>query len=66
METFVVRVFVPASEERLELSGFVEHAGTGHAQSFTGADALIGVVLRRLELRREPAELPQPEREETR
>lgn len=48
METFVVRVFVPAGREQLELSGLVERAGTGRAESFSTPQGLVDAVLREL------------------
>lgn len=45
----MVRVFVPAGEERLELAGLVEHVGSGRARPFRGARHLADVVLEQLE-----------------
>lgn len=45
----MVRVFVPAGEERLELAGLVEHVASGRAQPFRGASGLVDVVLEELE-----------------
>lgn len=56
METFVVRVFVPANDEKLELTGIVEHSGSGHSEHFQGTGGLVGVVLDQLELDRRPVE----------
>ena len=50
METFVVRVFVPAENEKLELTGVVEHSGTGRSEHFRGTEGLLDVVLQQLEL----------------
>jgi hypothetical protein len=50
VETFVVRIFVPAGEEKLELTGVVEHSGSGRSEHFRGAEGLLGVVLHQLEL----------------
>lgn len=50
METFVVRIFVPAGDEKLELTGVVEHSGTGRSEHFRGSDGLLDVVLHQLEL----------------
>jgi hypothetical protein len=49
METFVVRVFVPLGEERLELAGLVEHVSSGRAQPFRGASGLLDAVLQELD-----------------
>lgn len=57
-------MFVPAGAERLELSGLVEHAGTGRAASFVGPEGLVDVVVRELELSREAAEPDTREKEE--
>ena len=48
METFVVRVFVPADDAELEPTGFVEHVGTRRSRRFQGAQGLIDAVLRGL------------------
>jgi len=62
VETFVVRVFVPAGDEQLELTGFVEHAGREHSESFAGAAGLIGALLHELERdRRQAARKPEGE-----
>ena len=50
METFVVRIFVPAGDEKVELTGVVEHSGTGRSEHFRGTDDLLDVVLHQLEL----------------
>jgi hypothetical protein len=50
METFVVRIFVPATDEKLELTGVVEHSSTGRSEHFRGPDGLLSVVLHQLEL----------------
>jgi hypothetical protein len=49
VETFVVRIFVPAGDERLELSGLIERTGSGRAEPFNGAQGLIDAVLRELD-----------------
>ena len=54
METFVVRIFVPAAGERVRLTGVVEHVGTGRALAFRGRTGLVDAVLHELELGREP------------
>ena len=59
METFVVRVFVPAGDEELELTGVVEHSSTGRSERFRGTEGLIDVVLHQLELGR-PSVEPSP------
>jgi hypothetical protein len=50
VETFVVRIFVPAETEPLELSGVIEHSGTGRSEHFRGTAGLLDVVLHQLEL----------------
>ena len=45
----MVRVFVPAGEERFELAGLVEHVSSGRARPFRGASGLVNVVLDELE-----------------
>jgi hypothetical protein len=50
VETFVVRIFVPANDEKLELTGIVEHSGTGRSTQFRGTEGLVRAVLRQLEL----------------
>ncbi len=52
-----MRIFVPAGDERLELSGVVEHPGTGHSERFRGTEGLLAVVLHQLELGHENVEL---------
>jgi len=50
METFVIRIFVPAFDgEALPLSGIVEHVGSGQAASFQGGQALVALVRKALE-----------------
>jgi hypothetical protein len=61
METFVVRIFVPASDERLELVGVVEHPGTGRSEHFRGTESLVHVVLHQFELGRADHENALPE-----
>jgi hypothetical protein len=56
VETFVVRVFVPAGDEKLELTGVVEHSGSGRSEHFRGTEGLVGVVLHQLELGHETVE----------
>jgi len=63
METFVVRVFVPAGDEKLELTGVVEHSSTGRSEQFRGSADLLDIVRRQLETLDEH---PEPRnREET-
>ena len=50
METFVVRVFVPADHAAMPLAGTVEHVGAGRTSSFRGIAGLLDVVLRELQL----------------
>lgn len=66
METFVVRVFVPAGDEKLELTGVVEHSGTGRSEHFRGSEGLVGVVLHQLELGHETVAPGENEGEEER
>ena len=49
-----MRIFVPAGDEKLELTGVVEHSGTGRSEHFRGTEDLLGVVLHQLELGRPP------------
>jgi hypothetical protein len=52
METFVVRIFVPAVHgEALPLCGIIEHVASGHAESFQGVEDLMRTVARALERR---------------
>jgi hypothetical protein len=52
METFVVRIFVPAVHgEALPLCGIVEHVASGHAESFQGVEDLVRTVAGALERR---------------
>jgi hypothetical protein len=53
VETFVVRVFVPAENSGLEPAGFVEHVGSHRVESFRGALGLVDAVFALLGLRRE-------------
>ena len=41
METFVVRVFVPADQDGVPFCGLVEHIGDQRAQRFAGAIELL-------------------------
>ena len=66
METFVVRVFVPVGDEKLELTGVVEHSGTGRSEHFRGSEGLIHVVLHQLELGHKTVESGANEKEEER
>jgi hypothetical protein len=50
METFVLRIFVPARRERLPLAGVIEHVGSGRKQAFQDQAELLDVVLHQLEL----------------
>jgi hypothetical protein len=49
VETFVVRVFVPADVESEALCGLVQHVGSGRTESFRGPAALVHVVLEALD-----------------
>jgi hypothetical protein len=49
VETFVLRVFVPADAEDVPFCGIVEHPGSGLSESFHGVSELMRVVLQRLE-----------------
>ncbi len=66
METFVVRIFVPAGDEKLELTGVVEHSGSGRSEHFRGTESLVGVVLHQLELGHATVKPGENEREEKR
>ena len=44
METFVVRVFIPADAGDVSFCGVVEHVGTGRTEPFQGTRALICFV----------------------
>jgi len=58
METFVVRIFVPALDgEAVPLCGIVEHVASGRAESFQGIDDLMCLVAGALE-RPGPVETP--------
>ena len=54
----MVRIFVPASDEELELVGVVEHPGTGRSEHFCGTENLVHVVLHQFEVRRAGHEKP--------
>jgi hypothetical protein len=49
VETFVVRVFVPAGRESVPFTGTIEHVGAGESSSFRGAAELIDTVMRALQ-----------------
>jgi hypothetical protein len=66
VETFVVQVFVPAGDEKLKLTGVVEHSGTGCLEQSRGSKGLLGVVVHPLELGHEAVESGDNEREEER
>jgi hypothetical protein len=51
VETFVVRVFVPADLESIELCGLFEHVGSGRVESFRGRADLVDRFLTTLESR---------------
>ena len=53
MQTFVVRVFVPAGLERLPLCGLVEDGSAGEPELFANAEELIRLLEAHLE-RRQP------------
>ena len=65
METFVVRVFVPAEAGSVPFCGVVEVSSSGRAESFRSAHDLIQIVLHELELGRTAAEPAEPEGEDT-
>ena len=50
METFVVRVFVPAGHEQVPFAGTVEHVRAGRSSSFRGVAELVDAVLGELHL----------------
>lgn len=45
METFVVRIFVPADGAELEIAGTVRHVASGTERSFRGRRGLVAAVL---------------------
>jgi hypothetical protein len=45
METFVVRIFVPADGAKLEIAGTVRHVASGAEQSFRGRRGLVAAVV---------------------
>jgi hypothetical protein len=49
VQTFVLRVFVPADAEDVPFCGIVEHPSSGLSESFRGLPELMRVVLQRLE-----------------
>jgi hypothetical protein len=49
VETFVVRVFVPADADGLLFCGVVEHAGTGSAESFSKRATIRAMKTRRFQ-----------------
>jgi len=51
-----VRVCVPAGDAELELTGVVEHSGSGRSEHFHGSEGLVGAVLHQLELGHETVE----------
>jgi hypothetical protein len=66
VETFVIRIFVPADDLELDLTGVVEHAATGRSEQFRGATGLLNVVLHQLRLEGTPFEHKIEERGEGR
>jgi hypothetical protein len=50
VETFVVRVFVPAGAEGVPFCGVVQHAGTGRAEPFESTEDLIQIVIHELDV----------------
>jgi hypothetical protein len=62
---FVVRIFVPAGDEKLELTGVVEHSVTGRSEGFEGSPFTPGdkPVYRALHDLRERFFLRKAERE---
>jgi hypothetical protein len=48
VETFIVRIFVPAGSEHVDLVGVVEHVRSGRVHRFHGRDELLDAVLYRL------------------
>lgn len=70
MESFVVRIWVPAEAESrgvpFRLLGFVEHVGAGRPVSFRGRDELLALVeagVERTMGMRRPARVPRMEEE---
>jgi hypothetical protein len=49
VETFVIRIFVPADADGVPFCGIVERSGSGRAVSFQGAQDLIQIVLHELQ-----------------
>jgi hypothetical protein len=50
VETFVLRVFVPADRELVPFAGTIEHVGAGRSSSFQGVGELVQAVLGELHL----------------
>jgi hypothetical protein len=50
VETFVMRVFVPADADGVPFCGVVERSGSGRSEPFQSAQDLIQIVLYELEL----------------
>jgi len=44
METFVVRLCLPADAARLDLTGFVEHAISGSSGIFHSSEELLALI----------------------
>lgn len=58
MDTFVVRVWVPAATGELEtdpgIRGVVEHVASGQASAFVGREQLVAFIRANLGLRTRP------------
>jgi hypothetical protein len=54
METFVVRVFVPAARGETPFAGVVEHVGTSWSARFGSDEELLTAIRSRLERERAP------------
>lgn len=52
METFIVRVFVPAADGDTQIAGVVEHVGSGWSSHFGSEDELFSAFRSWLERER--------------
>jgi hypothetical protein len=61
MESFVIRVWTPAEQERIasarDLRGLIEHIGSGERDAFRGAGELLAFLETRLGAKPEPGRL---------
>jgi hypothetical protein len=51
METFVLRIFLPADSAEVELAGIVEHVGSGVKRPFRGKQSLVAALIGGLQSR---------------